>query len=417
MKKVKQGILVVGHGSRRAEANEDIKNAARRIRERGDFELVETAFLEIEQPNIAAGFAKLVVQGAEEIIVHPYFLSPGRHTRGDIPVEVRAAAENHFGITYQITEPLAAHPSVIEASISRIKSTQNKNSNSKIEPIFSNKSAENGVVYLVGAGPGNPDLLTVKAYNLLASCETVIYDNLVNTEILEFAPKNANRIYVGKIGRGEQTSQAEINRLMILRAKSGERIVRLKGGDPFVYGRGGEEALALKEAGIKFEIVPGISSALAVPAYAGIPMTHRSCSKSIAILTGSQAGNGSFPNSIAKQAGNAETIVILMGLTNLAKITADLIESGRSEDLPVAVIRWGTYQKQQTIVGTLKTIADDIEREKLRAPAIIVVGEVVRLREQLNWFEDKLADVIEPDLFPVGIQQEFLATTVGVEYL
>lgn len=414
MKKVKQGILVVGHGSRRAEANEDIKNAARRIRQRGDFELVEAAFLEIEQPDIAAGFARLVAQGAEEIIVHPYFLSPGRHTRGDIPVEVQAAAENHFGIKYQITEPLAAHPSVIEASISRIKSTQNKNYKVKSEPIFSEKSVENGVVYLVGAGPGDSDLLTVKAYNLLASCETVIYDNLVNPEILEFTPKNANRIYVGKIGHGEQTSQAEINRLMILRAERGERIVRLKGGDPFVYGRGGEEAFALKEAGIKFEIVPGISSALAVPAYAGIPLTHRSFSKSIAVLTGSQAGDGSFPDSIAKQAGNAETIVILMGLTNLGKITADLIESGRRENLPVAVIRWGTYEKQQTIVGTLKTIAEDIEREKLRAPAIIVVGEVVKLREQLNWFENKLSETANQNLFPIEIQKEFLATTVGV---
>ncbi len=266
--------------------------------------------------------------------------------------------------------------------------------------------SERGVVYLVGAGPGDPGLLTIKAHNLLASCDTVIYDNLVNPEILDFAPETAYRIYVGKIGGGRQTSQTEINRLMILRARAGEKIVRLKGGDPFIYGRGGEEALALQTAGIKFEIVPGISSALAVPAYAGIPLTHRSLSKSLAILTGARAGDGDYPESIATQAGAAETIVILMGVKNMRKITADLIASGRSRNLPVAVIRWGTYGGQQTITGTLETIAGDIVREKFRAPAVIVVGEVVSLRENLNWFENSARDVLRQELFPDDVRQE-----------
>lgn len=264
-----------------------------------------------------------------------------------------------------------------------------------------------GSVHLVGAGPGDPGLLTIKAYNLLASCDTVIYDNLVNPEILEFAPQNAYRIYVGKIGGGRQTPQEEINRLMILRARSGEKVVRLKGGDPFIYGRGGEEALALQKAGIKFEIVPGISSAVAVPAYAGIPLTHRSLSKSIAILTGARAGDGDYPESIVAQAGNAETIVILMGVKHLRKIAANLIESGRPFDLPVAIIRWGTYGGQQTIIGTLETIADEVESEKLRAPAVIVVGEVVRLREKLNWFENNAFDALDRDLFLDEVEQEF----------
>lgn len=399
MSRVKQGILVVGHGSRRPEANDDVRNAAQKIRERGNFELVEAAFLEIQMPDIAAGFAKLVAEGAQHIIVHPYFLSPGRHTRGDIPVEVKAAAANHEGITYHITEPLAAHPSVIEASVERINAAQKLCYSFESSSIFAGSSFENGVVYLVGAGPGDPGLLTLKAHNRLASCDTVIYDNLVNPEILDYAPKTAYRIYVGKIGGGRQTAQSEINRLMIMRARAGEKIVRLKGGDPFIYGRGGEEALCLREAGVRFEIVPGISSAVAVPAYAGIPLTHRLLSKSVAILTGARAGDGNYPESIVAEAGQAETIVILMGVGNLRKITADLIESGRASQLPVAVIRWGTYGGQQTITGTLETIADQVEREKFRAPAVIVVGEVVRLREKLNWFENSARDVLDQNLF------------------
>lgn len=379
------GILVVGHGSRRVEANDDVRNAARAIQERGGFELVEAAFLEIEQPDISYGFEKLVQQGARHIIVHPYFLSPGRHTRGDIPVEVHSAALKHPSVTYQITEPLSAHPLVIEASIERIRATEQINTYS-----FKSPESSDGVVYLVGAGPGDTGLLTVKACELLAVCDSVVYDNLVNPEILQYAPQQAYRIYVGKIGGGRQTPQDEINQLLIRRARAGEKVVRLKGGDPFVYGRGGEEALALSAAGIAFEIVPGISSAIAVPAYAGIPLTHRSLSQSVAILTGARALDGLVPESISTQAGNAETLVILMGISHLRVITDELIASGRSDETPVAVIRWGTYQSQQTVVGTLKTIADDVKRESLRAPAVIVVGEVVRLRESLQWFEKNL---------------------------
>lgn len=404
--RLKLGILVVGHGSRRMEANDDVRNAARKIQERGQFDFVEAAFLEIEQPDIADGFARLVRQGARHVIVHPYFLSPGRHTRGDIPVETASAAAKHFGVGYHITEPLAAHPSVIEASVERI-SHSITDFELDSPPSFSNVPVEQGVVYLVGAGPGDPGLLTVKASRLLASCDSVIYDNLVNTEILACAPKNASRIFAGKIGGGAQTSQSEINRLMIERARAGEKVVRLKGGDPFIYGRGGEEALALREAGVRFEIVPGISSALAVPAYAGIPLTHRGFSKSVAILTGARAVDGEYPESIAVQAGSAETIVILMGVRNWRQIAADLIASGRSKNLPAAVIRSGTYRDQQQIItGTLGTIGAQIENERFCAPAIIVVGEVVRLREKLQWFENKAAAAPEQNLFHANLSQE-----------
>jgi len=391
----KKGILVVGHGSRRAEANDDVREVARSIRKRGGFDLIETAFLEIEQPDIAGGLARLVEQGARHIIVHPYFLSPGRHTRGDIPIEVSSAASQHPDITYQITEPLSAHPLVVEASIERIYETEKTNDTYD----FISHRERSGVVYLVGAGPGDVGLLTIKARDLLENCDSVVYDNLVNPEILQYAPQRAYRIYVGKIGGGRQTSQDEINRLLIMRARAGEKVVRLKGGDPFIFGRGGEEARALKSADIEFEIVPGISSAVAVPAYAGIPLTHRSLSQSVAILTGTRAGDGAQPESISKQAGNAETLVILMGVSHLHSIAEDLINHGRKPETPVAVIRWGTYEGQQTIVGTLTTIADKAKREGLRAPAIIVVGEVVRLRDELQWFENRVTNTLSQNLF------------------
>jgi uroporphyrin-III C-methyltransferase len=367
-----EAVLVVGHGSRREEANEDVRQAALRIRERGHFPLVVAAFLEIAQPTIAEGFAQLVELGAKHVIIHPYFLSPGRHTRGDIPLEVRAVASRYSNVTYQITEPLAAHRLVIDASIERIRETVTSK----------NKS---GKVYLVGAGPGDPNLLTLKAFNLLRKAEVLVYDHLIDPDLLAHVPAQAERLYVGKIGGGEQTPQNEINRLLIQRAREGKQIVRLKGGDPFLFGRGGEEARALSAARIPFEIVPGVSSALAVPAYAGIPVTHRGLSSSVTIVTAARAGDGEFSRQLLN-GSDADTIVVLMGVTHLRRIAAELIAAGRSANTPVAVIRWGTYETQQTVVGSLMNIADLVERERLRAPAVIVVGEVVRLREELNWF-------------------------------
>jgi uroporphyrin-III C-methyltransferase len=401
---VKSGVLVVGHGSRRQEANEDVREAARRIAERGGFPLVEAAFLEIEHPNIGEGFARLVQRGAREITVHPYFLSPGRHTRGDIPVEVEEAAKRHIGVNYQITEPLSAHRLVIAASVERIRETigsqlENETDNeSDIKTRSSGRHrAEHGTVYLVGAGPGDPGLLTVKARDLLESCDVIVYDYLVNPDLLGYVPDGAERIYVGKVGGGRQTPQGEINYLLIDRARRQGRVVRLKGGDPFLFGRGAEEAEALRSAGIPFEVVPGISAALAVPAYAGIPLTHRDLSSSVAVLTGSRAGDGALARSLAAHS-STDTIVILMGVTHLRQIASDLIAAGRSGDTPTAVIRWGTYDAQQTIVGTLSTIADQAKSLGMRSPAVIVVGEVVTMRERLNWFENSFRRSVLEDL-------------------
>ena len=380
-----QAVLVVGHGSRREEANEDVRQAALRIAERGHFPLVVAAFLEIAQPTIAEGFARLVEMGATHIVVHPYFLSPGRHTRGDIPVEVSEAASSFTNVTYQITEPLAAHRLVIDASIERIHETAKS------------KMHKEGKVYLVGAGPGDPELLTLKAFNLLRQAEVVVYDYLIDLDLLAHVPANAERVYVGKVGGGSQTPQHEINRLLIELATQGKHVVRLKGGDPFLFGRGGEEARALSAARIPFEIVPGVSSALAVPAYAGIPLTHRGLSSSVAIVTGARAGDGAFSEELERSA-TADTIVILMGMAHLRWIAGKLIRSGRAADTPVAVIRWGTYETQETVIGSLTNIADVVDRERLRAPAVIVIGEVVRLHDELQWFGKNLGKEAEQEV-------------------
>jgi uroporphyrin-III C-methyltransferase len=382
---LRHGVLVVGHGSRRREANEDVCEAARRIGERGGFALVEAAFLEIEHPNISEAFTRLVERGAQEITVHPYFLSPGRHTRGDIPVRVREAAASHPAVGYRISEPLSAHPRVIDASVERILETIDRGRQDQSQDKV--HGAQRGTVYLVGAGPGDPGLLTIKARDLLASCEVVFYDYLVNPEVLCHVPTTSERIYVGKVGGGRQTPQHQTNQLLVQHARMGKSVVRLKGGDPFVFGRGGEEAEALTEAGVPFEIVPGISAALAVPAYAGIPLTHRGVSSSFAVVTGARGVDGAYPSEAL--AGSADTLVILMGVSHLREIASDLIASGRAPETPAAVIRWGTYDGQQTVTGTLSSIAVEAENVGMRAPAVIVVGEVVRLRERLNWFEGR----------------------------
>ncbi len=362
MKEVNRGVLVVGHGSRRHEANEDVREATRRIGERGHFGLIEAAFLEIEHPNISEGFGKLVERGANEITVHPYFLSPGRHTRGDIPLEVREAASHHASVSYRITEPLSAHPLVIEASAQRIfESIESELGGRKA----AHYRARCGTVYLVGAGPGDLGLLTVKARDLLESCDVVIYDYLVNPEMLSNVRAGAEHIYVGKVGGGRQTPQDEINGLLVRHAQKGLRVVRLKGGDPFLFGRGAEEAEALRNAGVAFEVVPGISSALAVPAYAGIPLTKRGLASSVAVLTGARGGDGAPENSALANLASVDTLVVLMGAAHLRQ---------------------------------LETIAVEAERFGMKAPAVIIVGEVVRLRERLKWFEQRLETIKDQEL-------------------
>lgn len=247
-----------------------------------------------------------------------------------------------------------------------------------------------GKVYLVGAGPGDPGLLTIKAKACLEKADVVIYDYLANEAFLDHADEKTELIYVGKKGGDHTLSQEEINRLILDKAQQGLTVVRLKGGDPFIFGRGGEEAEELVKAGVPFEIVPGITSAIAVPAYAGIPLTHRDYTSTVAFITGHEDPMKET-SSIAwdKLATSVGTLVFLMGVGNLRQIAESLMKHGRSPDTPVALIHRGTVPEQKTVVGELQDIAERAQKEGLKPPAIIVVGEIVNLREQLNWFENK----------------------------
>lgn len=244
-----------------------------------------------------------------------------------------------------------------------------------------------GKVYLVGAGPGDPGLLTLKARDLLVAADCVIYDYLVNPEILQHAPARAELIYVGKHGPGHSWTQDEINHLLLAKAREHRLIVRLKGGDPFVFGRGGEEALALVAAGIEWEVVPGISAGAAVAAYAGIPITHRGLSSSATFVTGHEdpARSQSAIN-WEHLARGADTLVFFMGVSRIGEIADQLQQHGRAPDTPVALIRWGTYADQELFVSDLANVTALVETEKITSPALIVVGEVVRLHEKLQWF-------------------------------
>ncbi len=244
-----------------------------------------------------------------------------------------------------------------------------------------------GIVYLVGAGPGDPDLLTIKGKRCLQRADVVVYDRLVAKPILKMAHKMARLIDVGKEAGHHKVPQEAISKLLVQEALQGNRVVRLKGGDPFVFGRGAEEITELVEAGILFEVVPGISSAIAVPAYAGIALTCRGLASSFTVLTGHKSGledGFSIPN---KYTGQEGTLVILMGFENLVAIMDELLHKGWPSSTPVAVIESGTTKEQQVVEGNLFSIVTLVKKQGLQAPTVIVVGEVVRLRETLSWYK------------------------------
>lgn len=250
--------------------------------------------------------------------------------------------------------------------------------------------ADKGMVFLIGAGPGDPGLLTLRGAEALSDADVVVYDYLANPALLAHARPDAERIYVGKKAGCHTLSQDEINALLVERAQMGQRVARLKGGDPFVFGRGGEEALALVRAGLPFEVVPGVTSAVAAPAYAGIPVTHRGLSSSFAVVTGHE--NPSKETSALdweRLATGVDTLVLLMGVGNLPRIVDRLLAHGRPPETPVAVVRWGTRPEQQTVTGTLTDIVDRVRSSGLKPPAVTVIGKVAALRETLHWFEDR----------------------------
>ncbi len=247
-----------------------------------------------------------------------------------------------------------------------------------------------GSVYLVGAGPGDPELITVKGLECIRKADVVIYDFLAAPGLLAHAPKEAEILYVGKKGGDHTLSQEAINALIVEKASQGLKVVRLKGGDPYIFGRGGEEAEVLVDAGIPYEVVPGVTSAIAAPAYAGIPLTHRAFTSTVGFITGhedpTKTASGIHWDALARGMG---TLVFLMGMKNLENLVLRLKAAGLSGSTPVALVRWGTTPDQVTVTGTLDTVVEAAGEAGLKPPVVIVVGDVVRLREKLGWFEKK----------------------------
>ena len=245
-----------------------------------------------------------------------------------------------------------------------------------------------GTIYITGAGPGDEKLITLRAVEVLKMADAVVYDYLVNDSLLAYCRPDCERIYAGKKANHHTLPQEEINVLLIELAQKHTHVVRLKGGDPFVFGRGGEEAMALKQANIAFEIIPGVTSGIAVPAYAGIPVTHRECCSMVTFVSGHKAVNK--PDDEINWAALAtleSTLVFYMGVSNLGKITAKLIENGKSADTAIALIQWGTTSNQHTVSGNLANIVQKVKEAQLKPPALIVIGDVVNMREELNWFK------------------------------
>ncbi|WP_071460696.1 uroporphyrinogen-III C-methyltransferase [Bacillus massilinigeriensis] len=254
---------------------------------------------------------------------------------------------------------------------------------------------EKGTVYLVGAGPGDIRLITVYGLDCIKRADVIAYDRLINTELLGYAKEGAELVYVGKLPGRHALIQEEIHDLLVEKALSGKTVTRLKGGDPCVFGRGGEEAEVLAAHGIPFEIVPGVTSGIAAPAYAGIPVTHRDHATTFTIVTGhgkkERGMDGIQWDSLAK---GSDTIAFYMGISNLSYICKELIGHGKNAATPAAVIQWGTMEKQQVVTGVLSTIEEEVQQSGITHPAIIIVGEVVRLREKIQWFQKEGAAVV-----------------------
>lgn len=251
-----------------------------------------------------------------------------------------------------------------------------------------------GKVYLIGAGPGEPDLITVRGANILKEANVIVYDRLANPELLSITADDSEHIYVGKKPGKPSVSQPQINRILVTKAKEGKVVARLKGGDPFIFGRGGEECEALRSEQISYEVVPGISSAIAAPAYAGIPLTHRKAARSFTVITGHTV-KGFEEEDNWQHVTHADTLVILMGMRNLSIIAATLIRFGRHPDTPVAVVEKATYSSQRSVTATLATIAEEVVKAGLSSPATIVVGELASLSNDLAWFVENQSSEVQ----------------------
>ena len=254
-----------------------------------------------------------------------------------------------------------------------------------------------GRVYIVGAGPGHPDLLTIRAVRLIQTGDVIIYDRLIQEEVLALAKPGAEKIFMGKFLGKHASRQQEINELLVRKAKEGKLVIRLKGGDPFLFGRGGEEAEYLFEQGVPFEVVPGVSSCLSAPLSAGIPVTHRDIASSVVIVTGHNS-TGNHDRVDWQALSKVDTLVVLMGVHKVGHITQALMSAGRPSDTPAAMVQMAFWPGEQIVVGTLATIAEHVRRARVEAPATLVIGEVVRLREKLNQALPDMAQEWQPTL-------------------
>ncbi len=256
---------------------------------------------------------------------------------------------------------------------------------------------ETGYVYLVGAGPGDAELLTVKAFRLLKSADVVVYDRLVSEDILALIPTGVSRITVAKSPGKHCVAQEDINEMLVNLARAGRKVVRLKGGDPYMFGRGGEEALILKQHHIPFEIVPGITAASGCSAYSGIPLTHRGMSRGVKFITGHFRNNEPLDIDWQRAADPESTLVIYMGLSNLEYISTALIDAGLDRSTPAAAVANGTTKRQQRIITSLGQLAGAVEKSKLQAPVMIIIGQVVSLAGELDWFQQQLEEADDGD--------------------
>ncbi len=275
--------------------------------------------------------------------------------------------------------------------MSQDKKEDNPDKSSQLPEKKAKEKRSAPMVYLVGAGPGDPGLITIRGKQLLERAEVLIYDYLASKKLLKYVPRDAEFIYAGKRGGGKHThTQDEINQMLVDRAISGKLVVRLKGGDPFIFGRGGEEIEELAKAGIPFEVVPGVTSATAAATYAGIPITHRLYTSSVAFVTGHEdPSKGESKVAWDKLATGAGTIVVYMGIKNLQSITEKIIKYGRDPQTPVAVVRWASTSEQRTVVGNLENIAEIVRINDIKPPSLVVIGEVVNLRDTINWYEKR----------------------------